>query len=181
MARCPLCEHEQVLGDACDVCGRPLRAPDVLDDLLPPGPPLEGLEATGHAPVRAAPAAVSSLAELEPTGAPAVPAVLGPPEPWVEATCQPDVAVTVELLEVERTSADGERSPDEAFRTCRYCGELVPDGEAFCLRCAMHAVASGPPREAAAAPVVRCRGCGSVGSGERCRACGERLPEPDVA
>jgi len=134
MARCPLCENEQAAGDACDVCGRGLRKHGVVDE---PVLPLEGLEATGHA-LDASPATAEiTLGELEPTRATASPPLRGPPEAWVEATLAADVTVVVEPLEVERTAGNGERSPDEALRACSHCGELVPEGEAFCLRCAM--------------------------------------------
>ncbi len=176
MARCPLCDHEQALGDACDVCGRALRGAGVV---LAPAPPLEGLEPTGHAPAAAPAGALVLMPELEPTGVAAVPLVAGPREAWIEATLQEAVSVAVEPLEVERTAGDGERSPREALASCRYCGELVPDGEAFCLRCAMHIEPRASAQEAAP-DLVRCRGCGAAGSGERCPACGERLPEREA-
>jgi hypothetical protein len=138
MARCPLCEHEQAIGDTCDVCGRERRTHGAA--AAGPMPALEGLEATGHALVapRSLAAADAPLAGLEPTRAAALPPLRGPPEPWVEATLAAEAAVVVEPLDVERTAGDGERSPDPALRTCRHCGELVPEGEVFCLRCARH-------------------------------------------
>ncbi|GEJ58447.1 hypothetical protein [Anaeromyxobacter diazotrophicus] len=174
MARCPLCDHEQALGDACDVCGRALRGAGVV---RVPVQLLEGLDPTGYASAPAPSGA--AMPELEPTGVSAVPAVAGPREAWVEATAQEAVAVAVEPLEVERTSGDGERSPREAVVRCRYCGELVPEGEAFCLRCAMH-IGSRASAPEAFVEQVRCRACGAAGSGERCHACGERLPEPEA-
>lgn len=174
MARCPLCEHEQALGDACDVCGRALRGAGVVPVTAQL---LEGLEPTGHA---SAPAPAPGLMpELAPTGVPAVLDVGGPREAWVEATLQEAVSVAVVPLEVERTAGDGARSPREALASCRYCGELVPGGEAFCLRCAMHVEARTSVLEAAP-DLVRCRACGLPSGGARCPACGERLPEGEA-
>lgn len=183
MARCPLCEHEQALGDACDVCGRALGGAGVGLAAAAAGPPPEGLERTGHAggPYPAAP--VEALLDLERTGAAAAPAALrGPPEAWLEATGAPAVEIAVEPLDVERTGGDGAREPASpgGLRRCRYCGELVPEGEAFCLRCAMHVEgrAAAPPEDG---PLVemRCRSCGTPAAGARCPACGARLPAPD--
>ena len=183
MARCPLCEHEQALDDACEVCGRALRAAGAAPEAA--GPPPEGLEPTAHAGGAYPAAAVEPVPDLEPSGAAAAPEALrGPPEAWLEATGAPAVEVAVEALEVERIAGARAREPARAggLRRCRYCGELVPEGEAFCLRCAMHvegraaaAAQDGP------AAVVRCRACGTPAAGVRCPACGARLPEPGGA
>ena len=178
MARCPLCEHEQLLGDTCEVCGRALGRAGVV---VPPTPPLEGLEANLHAPDVAPRQVVIRLADLEPNGAAPAPPFPGGPEPWLEATVLPAVAVAVEPLDVERTAGDGERSPEAALQRCRYCGELVPEGEAFCLGCAMHVV-SWAGRDPGEEPgPARCRACGSLAQGARCPACGERLPAPEAS
>lgn len=154
MSRCPLCEHEQERGAACDVCGRRLAGEEAL---AASEPSLEGLEGTRHAAV-AAPAAA--------------------PEPWLEATLQARVTVEVAPLDVERTSGDGQRTEQGGGPVrCRYCGEIVPGGEAFCLRCGMKADGrASAPAVAAPAP-VRCRQCGASAEGARCPACGVRLPE----
>ena len=177
MARCPLCEHEQLLGDTCEACGRALGRAGVVV----PAPPLEGLEANLHAPDVAPRQVVIRLADLEPNGAAPAPPFPGGPEPWLEATVLPAVAVAVEPLDVERTAGDGERSPEAALQRCRYCGELVPEGEAFCLGCAMHVVSWTGRDPGAELGPTRCRACGSLAQGARCPACGERLPAPEAS
>jgi hypothetical protein len=152
-------------------------------------PPLDDLEPTAFPSAAAPPSAI--LPELEPTRVadaepPSFDDVMAaltaalPPERWIESTCQEDVEVDVEPLEVERTSPPEPAEPrSEATPcACRYCETAASPGQAFCDRCGMHLerwLPSAP--DAIAGEPVRCRRCGAVASGERCPCCGDRRPE----
>ena len=162
---------------------RPTLQELVLEELEPEPVPLEP---TCFAPTaRPAPA---PLPELEPTCVAEIVAALTAAlpagsvdvrEPWIEPTCQVAVEVEVEALDVERF-APPERGPAAAplEAACRYCGAPSAPGQAFCV-CGMHleqpSEASAPALPAA--EPVRCRACGAPATGERCPACGGRLPE----
>lgn len=179
MPRCPLCDHVQERGDACEVCGLPLGDGDALAG---PVAGLEGLEPHRHAPAPdQAGEQVPGLERARVEGpVPALPPE-EPPADWLEPTVELDPAVVVEAVEVERTGGRPERpAPGDAIATCRHCGELVPTGEAFCLRCGMHAVAVRAAAEDAA-PRGRCRQCGAAARAGRCPLCGARLPAPEEA
>ena len=175
MPVCPVCEHVQERGDACDVCGKRLAGPGVAAE---PVPALEGLEPT----VIDLPLALDPdpLPELEPTRAAAPPVNLaeGTAE-WIEPTragAVGDVAVepVLDLEQLARASAASPRAPV----ACRYCRTPAAPGESFCSRCGMRLVvrarggAETPP-----APRRRCRSCGAFGTDDRCGACGGRLPD----
>lgn len=175
MIVCPLCEHSQPGGDACDVCGRPLEGPGArpapvaaLDGLEPTAhadagdpvaPRLEDLEATALEP--AALAASEPLAELEPTGA-------APAE--VEVVPAPD-------LEPTALAAPGDGpAPTPAEVVCRYCRTPARRGERRCARCGMRLPVLAAPAEGSGAALDAARrcSCGAPVTGALCPACGAR-------
>ena len=81
MIVCPVCEHAQVQGTECEVCGKRLgRGPSAADLALPRVP---DLEPTSHAPVDAP---EQGLPELEATRHAAAAAVAAEAVPGMEAT-----------------------------------------------------------------------------------------------
>ncbi|HEX7623609.1 MAG TPA: hypothetical protein VF400_08570 [Anaeromyxobacteraceae bacterium] len=161
---------------------RPTLEEMVMEELEPEAVPLEP---TCFAPT-ARPAPVL-LPELEPTSVgevfaaltAALPAASAEPLEWIEPTCQLAVEVDVEALEVERFAPPA-HAPAAAPQAgeCRYCRAPSAPQQVFCEHCGMHLERSdaSPPDEPEA-EAVRCRDCGSPATGERCPACGSRLPE----
>jgi hypothetical protein len=138
MAICPVCEHAQVSGDACDVCGRPLGAPGARALAVER---VEGLEPTRHADAGGTPP--SRLPDLEPTCAdPVVDAPAGPAE-WVEDTRHLPVALAAPAAPVEVEPTLHPPAPAEPPRDpfspelCRYCRTPAAIGAVFCERCGM--------------------------------------------
>ncbi len=180
MIVCPVCEHAQESGAACEVCGKRLAAGAAA---IPAVAPVEGLEPTLH-PAAAAP--VERVAELEPTRHPAAEAA-PEPVPDVEATAAPPVDVdAAPLADVERTGAAG--IPDDGptllpmIVTCRYCRSPAMPGERICAQCGMRlpVLPEGerPPEGPAS---VRCTSCGALAApGGRCPSCGGRIPAPQA-
>lgn len=184
MTVCPLCEHDQIQGAECEVCGLRLDAPARASA---PVAPLEGLEPTLQPAVEAA-VAVEQLVELEPTR---LDGELGVPEPLagadldLEPTRAPPVDVAAEpLAGIERI---GEGIPDDgptplpALNACRYCRTPALPGERRCSRCGMRLSdleARGTGRDSPAEDAPLLCGCGAVVRGAVCPACGGRAPEP---
>ncbi len=170
MIVCPVCEHQQVTGAECDVCGKRLVEGPAG---IPAVAPLDGLEPTRQ-PGADAPA--DRLSELEPTALGRAGDVA--PEPVsLEPTRIDPVDVAVEAApDLERI---GEGIPDDPrtevplFVTCRYCRtEAMPD-ERVCGRCGMRLPDFGGPRpDADVAP--RICGCGAAVRGALCPSCGAR-------
>jgi hypothetical protein len=173
MIVCPLCEHAQEAGEACEVCGRafgPGQAPPVEV------PPVEGLEPTGF---RGLEVPAEPFPELEPTRH-------GDVFPVVEETplLEPTLAAPVDadapaMEDLERTGADlpgDEATPFPVMVTCRYCRTPAGPGERICGRCGMRlpvaAVAAPDPGPAGEAP--RICGCGATIRGPLCPGCGAR-------
>ncbi len=181
MIVCPLCEHPQLRGDACELCGRPL---EVTPAELPGVTPLEGLEPTRHA--AAAELAGARLEALEPTrlepdGALAELAAAAP-FPDLEPTRAAPAEVEVSpMLEVERTAAVGPgdgRTALPALATCRYCRTPALPGERRCGRCGMRLPVERGSRtegDADASEARRCS-CGAPVTRSVCPACGGRIP-----
>jgi hypothetical protein len=153
MVICPVCEHAQAAGDACDVCGRALGAQGAR---ALPLDPVEGLEPTLHGDVGAV--AAELIADLEPTrAAPAADAPAGP-APWLEDThhLPVDLAAADAPVDVEPTlhPAAPSEPPRDPFspELCRYCRTPAPIGAVFCDRCGMklegHPPAGHPGEEA---------------------------------
>ncbi len=181
MIVCPVCEHPQAAGEACDNCGKQLVVAKLV---AAPVTVLPELEETHH---RGGQANVVSerLAELDQTqhlkGADLPAQAL----PELERTRAADAgAVAVErmgemdagrFLDTEAKVA----APSGAV-TCRYCRNVQADGM-MCEKCGMRL-----PR--AAAPVAKKTGpaadglvdCGSCGvrslPGRRCASCGVAVP-----
>ncbi len=174
MVVCPVCEHQQALGEECQLCGKKLTGPGVVPMPIEPVP---GLEVTSLGGAGSAPAA--AIPELEPTRYGAV-AVAVAPAPDLEPTRAAPVQVPVEAVPgLEHTR--GEPIPGDAptarpaSLTCRYCRAENPPSEATCGRCGMRlpvweGTAGAPPPEAAQA--ARCAACGTLNAGEICSGCG---------
>lgn len=177
MTVCPVCEHPQVQGNECEVCGKQLGAAAVV---AAPVQSLPELEQTSFA--AAPPLAVAAMAELEPNRF-----LSGPDLPAmrlmdVELTALAPVgAVAVEgLAELDsgRYLDNGPRTQLPAARVCRYCQNVQPEG-AVCIRCGMKlpALTAQPlaavPLAPEEAPLIKCPQCGSrVHLGETCGGCG---------
>jgi len=177
MVVCPVCEHQQALGEECRVCGKKLAGPGVVPL---PIEPLPGLESTSFGAAGPAPAA--AIPELEPTrhGAVAVAVALAPD---LEPTRAAPVRVPVEAVPgLEQTR--GEPIPGDGptarpvTLTCRYCRTENPPSETTCGRCGMRlplwedAAAVPPPEPGAPA---RCAACGTLNAGDVCTGCGARV------
>jgi hypothetical protein len=172
MMICPVCEHAQIQGAECDVCGRRLAAPSVAD---PSQPRVDGLEPTGHPGVDAA---VAILPELEPTRhGPAASAEDRVPD--LEETRAAPVDVDVAPApDVEHTAAEIPGDAPTALpavAVCRYCRTPAAPGERMCARCGMRlpAPATGPAPADDGEGGWRCS-CGTLARGSLCPGCGAR-------
>ncbi len=177
MTVCPLCEHAQPGGDACEVCGRPLEAAggETVDV-----PALDGLEPTRHA--AAAAPGDSRLDGLEPTALPGdlaevAPEPLGELEPTGAAPVEVQVAPAPDLEPTALAPAGDGPTPLAAVPTCRYCRTPALPGERRCGRCGMRLpVPLSAAREGdGARPEPRRCSCGAPVSGASCPACGARV------
>lgn len=136
MIVCPVCEHQQVQGEECEVCGKLLVAAVSEADLGVAR--VEGLEPTLQAPVDVP---GERVADLEPTRQDA-PASFAPDlTPDLEATGAAPVDVEVDPTpDVERIET---QNPGDAptvvpsIATCRYCRTPAMPGERICGRCGM--------------------------------------------
>jgi hypothetical protein len=179
MIVCPVCEHAQVQGAECEVCGKRL-GPAVAAQVGVT--PLAELEQTSAAPTGQV--AVVPFEGLDPTRTAEVQALPAAPVPDLERTRASSVAVEAAAmpeLEAHREAAGGASiSAAVGSGVCRYCRNVQPVG-AFCERCGMKlprppvvAVAAMAPGQPGA--VVRCK-CGvRTRSGEPCSSCGVPVP-----
>jgi hypothetical protein len=174
MVVCPVCEHQQALGEECQVCGAKLAGPGVVPV---PVEPLPGLESTSLG--AAGPVTAGAIPDLELTRHGAV-AVAASPAPDLEPTRADPVNVTVEAVPgLEQTRGepipgDGP-TPRPTSLTCRYCRAENPPSQAICGRCGMRlpvweGAAAAPPLEPGEA--ARCAACGTLNAGEICTGCG---------
>jgi hypothetical protein len=169
---CPVCEHQQLTGSECEVCGRRLAEGAATD----PGiAPLEGLEVTRFAPVDADGERVQDLETTHHLP------VDVPPEAPVELdpTCAEPVDVVPEVTPgIERTHVeligDGP-TPLPAFVVCRYCRTAASPGERICARCGMRLPVFAAGQLPQVAEVQRLCSCGSPVQGPLCFACGARV------
>jgi hypothetical protein len=177
MTVCPVCEHAQVTGDECEVCGRRLSgsaAPAVVS-------PLEGLERTALEEAGAVEAA--PLADMEPT-AQSAEAVEGERMPDLERTGLEAVAAEAEgeaVPGLEPTSSDPlaweERTPMVLAPHCRYCRTPAVPGEVICGRCGMQLPLFRPAMAQSPEGVSwRCPSCGASVPADVCPGCGGRMP-----
>jgi hypothetical protein len=169
MIVCPVCEHAQVQGAECDVCGKKLLHGAAA---IPFVPPVEGLEPTRHADVDAG---ADTLEGIELTGhAPADAPYDAAPD--IEAGRAAPVDVAAEALpDLERTASEIPGDTETAlpaFVTCRYCRTPALPGERLCGRCGMRLPVFGSAPEEAV-PSRRCS-CGATVTGTLCPACGAR-------
>jgi hypothetical protein len=175
MPTCPLCESTQLLGDACDVCGRPFPAGEAV---RVPIQPLPGLEATRHDAAWGDPS-VERLADLVPTAerdrGSAAP---GERIEGFSPTAAEPVTVEVTPLEVERVGEEAllEVALDSASThvTCRYCRTPATAGERLCAVCGMRLPLVRASRAVGTDEAVPCRDCGIPMMGSQCPACGAR-------
>ncbi len=173
MTTCPVCEHQQVEGAECEVCGRSLRALGAVEIEVTP---LEGLEPTLAAP-EAAPAAAPAMAELEPTLQASAGEVPLEPVPELEPTSAAPVEAAGELVpDLEPTSAPASTdAPTELplFLVCRYCRTPAGPGERICGRCGMQLPGGLAPAAVAGFASRHCS-CGAPITRSICPACGAR-------
>jgi hypothetical protein len=168
MVVCPVCEHAQEHGDACDVCGKHLAGPGVVGA---PTPPLEGLEPTLLDTPAGEPVAL--LTDLEPTAlAPAEEPASAPLwlEPLTTAAEEPAAPPWLEPTPFELAGAVPAARP---AAVCRYCRTPAGEGEVFCSRCGVMVDVLRTP-DVEMADVARCLQCGKPITGPRCAACGAR-------
>lgn len=182
MIVCPLCEHAQPAGEACDVCGRRL---ELAAGETAPVPALDELEPTLHAAAEAP--AVPRLEGLEPTGLEPEsfsPAGLAEPEPFpdLEPTGAAPVAVDVAPapdLEPTAVAVPGDApTPLPGIMLCRYCRTPALPSERRCGRCGMRlpvVAASAQEGEGAGPATVHLCSCGAPVTGSACPACGARV------
>jgi len=174
MAVCPVCEHVQPSGEACEVCGRSLAT---LGNAPVPVAALPDLEPTLAARVDVVPDAVPGL---EPTrfdgvgDVEAADSVEGLERSTIDL---PDVPVEpVPDLEHHRAEPIPDGGPDPlALLACRYCRMPAAPGERICGRCGMRLPLFDARNLAAEAADMICNDCGSTGPGPRCRRCGARM------
>jgi hypothetical protein len=172
---CPVCEHAQLQGSECEVCGKRLTRGPSAADLALPGVP--ELEPTSHAPVDVD---ALRLADLEPTRQAGGAAAPIERVPDLEATCAAPVDVSAETVPgIEPTSAaiPGDAPTAlPALMVCRYCRTPAAPGERICGRCGMRLPVVATGGDAAALEPRLCS-CGAPVRGSLCPACGARPPQ----
>ncbi|MFN7134710.1 MAG: hypothetical protein ACK4N5_21705, partial [Myxococcales bacterium] len=165
MIVCPVCEHQQALGDVCETCGKQLVEPkpmNVARETLP------DLETTAIAASDANVLDVR-MAELELHASAAV-------------TVAPEKMADIELT---RVAEDAARTPPPQVLTCRYCGGSQQKGT-LCDTCGMKLPTFRPAQQTAAAAaadsaVVPCPACGIKGpTNKTCQACGAFIRRPEL-
>ena len=156
MTTCPLCEHQQEVGDECQVCGHSLVARVEAEVLVGA---IEGLEPT----LLGEPGAVD---EVEP-----LPGL----EPTLQAGAGEVGADPVPDLEPTAAAPSGD-APTELplFPVCRYCRTPTGPGERICGRCGMGLPIGTAPASPAGAPPRFCS-CGTPVTRSICPACGARI------
>lgn len=179
MIVCPVCEHQQSAGAACDNCGKVLT---VVKQAEAPVATMAELERTAVAAGVRVAAPVETLAELELTKL-----KVGPDLPAQQLAeldrhqIAPAGAVAVEAvpdLDRGREKDDGERTQVSDQITCRYCRNVQAQG-ALCDKCGMRlpklaGAASGKGAAADGVALVVC-GCGAKAIlGRRCGSCGAK-------
>lgn len=178
MIVCPVCEHSQISGAECEVCGKRLAVPAAA---VPVVAPVEGLEPTLHPSVDTP---VERVADVEPTRH--APSRLAP-ELGADRVADLDSGRAAPVDVVAETTPDLERTasalPDgptavPSFVTCRYCRTPAMPGERLCSRCGMRlpdfGVGAGAG-ERSPGEVKLCT-CGAQPMADgRCPSCGVRV------
>lgn len=155
MTTCPVCEHSQAQGEACEVCGKEFGPRRVVDA---PVQALPELEQTGHAGGRAA-VTVIEIDDLEETRSAPVAAVAVEVVVDLEATrANPTPDVVPEAfadLDSGRAASDGVRTPvpPAGAVACRYCRIVQLDG-LLCDNCGMRLPRVAAPAVAGEKPAA---------------------------
>jgi len=178
MIVCPVCEHQQVAGSECEVCGRRLEEGRGTDA---PVATIEGLEHTALDAAGAAAAAPpgEAMPELEVTRfeeaeAPLLAEIV---EDLEQTRAEPVEVAPDPTPDVERVQAG---LPDDGptllplVIVCRYCRTEAGPGEKICGRCGMRLsfLVAAPAGGAPTGP--RLCSCGTPVTRSRCPACGAR-------
>jgi hypothetical protein len=173
---CPLCEHSQDAGDACERCGRELVAawdPPVRVESL------AGLESGRSAPI---PEKTEALQALEVTiHAPAPDASvfsLQGAETTQFAPAGSVVSQPVQGFDRGREFLPSTPFEAEAALTCSACGKVQRG--MICESCGMRLPRYRPKDEEPDKLLVLCHNCNVRNpAGERCEGCGMLLPSPE--
>lgn len=168
--KCPVCESAQETGDECAVCGLPF-APR-----RDTGLGIEKVEGLEHTRFDGAEGEGEPLGDLESTRYERAPDVAGA-RVDVEPTRCEAVALAVEPLGGLEPTLLAVRSDEESKpvpAVCRYCRAPAAPSEVFCAHCGMRLPGARAVDRAPAEP-MRCRSCGTPGSGDVCGECGARL------
>jgi hypothetical protein len=186
MIVCPVCEHQQAQGAACDNCGK------VFGNVKPPPSavaPMPELEGTHHGAAEIGQA--QPVEGLEATRMRAGPDLPPMPVPELDRHQAPTddfvPVLPMDELDLGRAPDDGVRTaaPVGAV-TCRYCKAVQAEG-AVCNKCGMRLpkvaapAASTSARKAGAGESTRCRKCGAPAkTGAKCGDCGQPVPIPEA-
>jgi ribosomal protein L32 len=182
MIVCPVCEHQQSQGTACDVCGKALVASQPINVAREVLPELE----SNILPGADANVVIERMAEIDEYRASHV-QIAFEPMPELERTEHAEVALAAvePVPDFERTShpGDGQRTPVSAVRRCRYCGHTQQTGF-LCDGCGLRMPGTemaGKPAAHEEPTTVACPDCGVTGSiNSRCLACGAYLRAPSI-
>lgn len=190
MTVCPVCEHPQVTGDECEMCGRRFERRAVAVAQPVPVAALPELERTQHA-AAGAHVPVERLGELDGTRHAPVPRLPTAPLPELDAGRAERVGpVPVERVgDLEATRLPAVRLEPAAGTValppgavqCRYCRNVQLAG-LLCDHCGMRlprpraAQATGAAGEVAAGDWLQCPHCHATArAGRACHQCGTRL------
>ena len=175
MIVCPVCEHAQLQGADCEVCGKRLVAGLSAADLAIP--PVDGLEPTLQQP---ADAIEERMPDLEPTLRSANGAFVEERTPDLEATRAAPVDVDAPPVpDLERTDlqipGDAPTAVPEVV-VCRYCRTPAAPGDRMCARCGVRLplVSAAPPENVS--DQLRVCSCGTTlrPDAALCPSCGAR-------
>lgn len=162
MTTCPVCEHTQAQGDACDECGQVLvhRAVNVT------AVPMPDLEVTSHD--NEPDWGVSQIAELELTA-------VATPDRSTQAT----MGATVTCRYCQTPQTEGMFCGRCGMRLSRRAG-VVPGAESSASHASAAAKKPRSQRDDDAAK-TRCRACGAPArGGQPCTDCGHPVPMPEL-
>lgn len=182
MIVCPVCEHQQAQGNACDNCGKVLTVVKGAEEA--PVTTLVELERTAIANPKLAVAA-EAMPELELTKMKVGPDLPAQQLPELDrhqiASAGPVAVEAMPDMDRGREQDDGERTQLSDQIVCRYCRNVQASG-VLCDKCGMRlpkpaataAAASKGKVDPDAVVLVLC-GCGAKAvAGRRCGSCGAK-------